>query len=61
MNLQQLRLDRDQISNQIQQIQLQNSGKNMSQILAAYATINKLRQQLIILQKKILLGLGSAD
>lgn len=61
MNLQQLRFDRDQISNQIQQINLQNSGKNMAQILAAYSTVNALRQQLIMLQKQILLSLSISD
>lgn len=61
MNLQQLRLDRDQISNQIQQINLQNSGKTMAQILTAYATVNTLRQQLIVLQKQILLSLTIAE
>lgn len=61
MNLQQLRFDRDQISNQIQQINLQNAGKNMAQILAAYSTVNRLRQQLILLQKQILLSLTIPD
>lgn len=58
MNLQQLRFDRDQISDQIQQINLQNAGKNIAQILAAYSTINNLRQQLIQIQKQILLSLS---
>jgi len=58
MNLQQLRFDRDQIFNQIQQISQEINGKNMVQMLAAYSTVNGLRQELIVLQKEILLTLS---